>query len=251
MLDQGPSAAGSPAHVCGRARQRTGPGLYSPSLRLLRAIRNLSHRPMTPHSQAQGSGRFLTIRSSNQRRSMDSISSTTAVSGSISPASTRVRRAQARARKARGQSSGLIAAPFGRGRDLDGQAERHDDQRLAAIGANDQQVASVKPAVQLAEAAAPAFDLDDAIGAEQRHRDIADEASTDGAGKRDALRREAGGLQEAHQTAFVPGAFVATAPAAHAAPRTVRSTRNTRVTNGRKPMRRARLLMVATYTMRR
>jgi len=58
-------------------------------------------------------------------------------------------------------------------RDLGSQLERQDNQRLAAVGADYQDVAVDEPLVELAETIGAAFDFDNAVDAENRHRQVA------------------------------------------------------------------------------
>jgi hypothetical protein len=79
--------------------------------------------------------------------------------------------------------------------DLDGEFQGNDDERLASIGANDQQVGAVEPFVELAKSIAAALHFDTAIRTEYRHRHVATEATARGARERNALGSEATPLQ--------------------------------------------------------
>ena len=61
-------------------------------------------------------------------------------------------------------------AAFGDCGDLGRQPQGDHDQRLSAIGPDDQEIVGLKPVAQATESDASAFDLDAAIDAEQRDR---------------------------------------------------------------------------------
>lgn len=95
-----------------------------------------------------------------------------------------------------GLGSGAVF--FGCGRNLDGEAQRDDDEGREPVGADDEQIATIEPPLQLDETVGSALHLNTTVDAEQRHRDIASEPAAGAAGQRDALRREAALLKQAH-----------------------------------------------------
>jgi hypothetical protein len=76
---------------------------------------------------------------------------------------------------------------FGCARDLDGEAQRNDDQGLAPIGAHDQEIVTSEPVIESAESIAAAFDFDAAIDAEQGYAQIPRESSAGRTTQRDPL----------------------------------------------------------------
>ena len=105
--------------------------------------------------------------------------------------------------------------PFGDCGDLGRKPQWDHDQRFAAIGADDQQIVAVEPFVQSAESATPAFDLDAAIDAQERHAEITTETSTRRPTQGHAFCCEATLLQIAHEQALpaislLPGGAAAT-----------------------------------------
>jgi hypothetical protein len=110
-------------------------------------------------------------------------------------------------------------------RNLDREAERDDDEGLAAIGAHDQEIGAIEPRIQLTESGAAALHLDAAIDPEQRNRNIAAEAAARRAAQRHALSGKAGTLKCTHKCALGAVTFLArSAAAAHSCPHEIRSS---------------------------
>src|SRR5262249_3462371 len=86
------------------------------------------------------------------------------------------------------------------------------------ISTDDQQVAAIKPGIELPKASTADLHFNGAVDAEHRHRDVADIAAASGAGGRHALGSEAVALQKANQRTLGAVALVTTSAAAHDRP---------------------------------
>ena len=87
---------------------------------------------------------------------------------------------------------------LGCSRDFDRQAQGHDNERLPAIRADDEEVALDEPVVKLRKTGRPDFDFDDAIDALQRNRQVAEVRTARRTRERDTLSREACRLESSH-----------------------------------------------------
>jgi hypothetical protein len=82
-----------------------------------------------------------------------------------------------------GQKTLMAAAtaaflPNEAGCNLSGKLERQDDERLGAVGFDDEQVAADQPLVELLEAGAAHLHLDAEIATEERYCDVTGKAAT-------------------------------------------------------------------------
>jgi hypothetical protein len=104
--------------------------------------------------------------------------------------------------------------PFGRDGDFGGELQWQDNQRVAPIGLDDEQVAGLQPRVQLAESVLAAFALNSAINTKDGNCQVAGIPAAYRAGQRHSLGAEAGVLQQAHDRTLEAVAFLARCAAA-------------------------------------
>jgi hypothetical protein len=102
---------------------------------------------------------------------------------------------------------------FSHSRDARGLGQSQDDECLAPVGLEDEEVVLGEPAIELGETVAARLYLDAAIDSEKRNADIATEAAASGAGQRHALSAEGVGLEQRDDGALNPITFISGTPA--------------------------------------